>query len=177
MADERGGRRWRGAIAVTSGAVLTAGLGGCGTGGGDPDPGTTPSGSAAAAVANAAMSPGTSPTPTAQWPWAGGARLDVPAFREAVGRPGTVVLDVRTPQEFAVGHLPGAILADVSSPEFATKVDELDRSRRYAVYCRSGNRSQIALDALRRSGFSQVVELAGGIVAWTAAGGRTTSEH
>ncbi len=176
MGDERWSRRWRRtAIAVTAAGVLTTGLGGCGAGTVSPGGGTT----TAAAVATAPTSPTTSPTtsrtPATGWPWTGGARLEVPEFRAASAQPGTVVLDVRTPEEFAQGHLPGAVLADVNAPDFAAKVAALDPSRPYAVYCRSGNRSQVAVDALRQAGFSQVVDLTGGILAWTAAGGRTTT--
>lgn len=156
-------------------AALPAGLGGCAGGSASSGAGTASTGPATASTASTAAGPATGRTSAAGWRWVSGERLDVAAFREAVARPGTVVLDVRTPQEFAQGHLPGAVLADVNAPDFASRIAALDRSRPYAVYCRSGNRSQVAVDALRQAGFSQLVDLTGGILEWTAAGGQTTT--
>lgn len=81
-----------------------------------------------------------------------------------------VVLDVRTPEEFAAGHLPNAINVDVNSADFATRLADLDPLVPYAIYCRSGNRSQAALNQMRTAGFADVHHLAGGIGAWQAAG-------
>lgn len=103
------------------------------------------------------------------------APVDVAAFEAAAGRPGTTVLDVRTPAEYAAGHLAGAVNLDVQAPGFADAVDGLDRSGSYAVYCHSGNRSAVAVAYLRGHGFGQVVELAGGIAAWQAAGRPVTT--
>ncbi|MDO9590965.1 MAG: rhodanese-like domain-containing protein, partial [Microcella sp.] len=55
--------------------------------------------------------------------------------------PGTIVIDVRTPAEFASGHLEGAINIDVQSADFDSRISELDADGTYFVYCRSGNRS------------------------------------
>ena len=54
---------------------------------------------------------------------------------------GTVIIDVRTPGEFASGHLEGALNIDVQSPDFAAQVSQLDPTQEYFIYCRSGNRS------------------------------------
>src|SRR3569623_1844240 len=67
--------------------------------------------------------------------------VDVPAFAAAVAQPGTTLLDVRTPAEYAAGHLAGAVNLDVQGAGFADAVGRLDPSARYAVYCHSGNRS------------------------------------
>ncbi len=83
---------------------------------------------------------------------------------------GLVVLDVRTPEEFAGGHLAGATNIDFYAPDFRTRLDALDKDVPYLVYCRSGNRSAQAVDLMRDLGFSQVYDVQGGILAWTAAG-------
>jgi rhodanese-related sulfurtransferase len=103
------------------------------------------------------------------------APLEVAAFEAATQRPGTTVLDVRTPAEYAAGHLAGAVDLDVQSPGFADAVARLDPSGSYAVYCHSGNRSAVAVAYLVDHGFSHVVELAGGIAAWQAAGRPVTT--
>jgi rhodanese-related sulfurtransferase len=103
------------------------------------------------------------------------AHLDPAGFAEAAARPGTVLLDVRTPAEFADGHLAGATNVDMQAADFAARLATLDRSARYALYCRSGHRSGIAADQMRAAGFGDVVDLAGGITAWTAAGRPVTT--
>lgn len=103
------------------------------------------------------------------------APLDAAAFAAALETPGTTVVDVRTPEEFAAGHLAGAVNIDVQGPGFADMVGRLDPAGRYAVYCHSGNRSAVAVSYLVDHGFGHVVELAGGITAWQAAGRPVTT--
>jgi rhodanese-related sulfurtransferase len=116
----------------------------------------------------------TAGTPAATAP-AAGAELDPAAFAAALKRPGTTVLDVRTPEEFASGHLPGAVNVDVSSPDFLARVSALDPTAPYAVYCRSGNRSAAALAEMAQLGFTGAYHLAGGIGAWQGAGGEVVT--
>jgi len=80
------------------------------------------------------------------------------------------VLDVRTPEEYATGHIEGAKLVDFYEPDFAQRIDELDRGEEYVVYCRSGNRSSQATALMAEQGFTDVNDVDGGIVAWEAAG-------
>lgn len=101
---------------------------------------------------------------------AGEAALGVDEFAAVIDEPGTVILDVRTPQEYAEGHLEGAQNLDVSAPDFAQALDGLDPGASYAVYCRTGVRSAAALDIMREQGFDSLVHLEGGISAWTASG-------
>jgi len=70
---------------------------------------------------------------------------------------GTVVIDVRTPAEFASGHLDGALNIDVQSPDFAAKVSQLDPTQDYFIYCRSGNRSGQAIAQMTNMGFTSMV--------------------
>jgi len=86
------------------------------------------------------------------------------------GDPDLVVLDVRTPEEFAEAHLADAILIDIYEPDFADRIAELDRSVPYVLYCRSGNRSEEARNLMAELGFEEVYDVAGGIVGWTEAG-------
>ncbi len=67
-------------------------------------------------------------------------------------RPDDVVIDVRTPEEFAQGHLEGAINLDLTAPDFHEKIARLDPNRTYYLYCRSGNRSGLATQLLRERG-------------------------
>ena len=73
-----------------------------------------------------------------------------------------VILDVRTASEFGAGHLKGAINMDFISGEFTQKLDSLDTSKSYYVYCHSGNRSSAACKQLAKIGCKKVYNLIGG---------------
>ena len=75
----------------------------------------------------------------------------------------TAVIDVRTPAEYAEGHLEGALLMDVQGMDFAAKVATLDPAGNYVVYCRSGNRSAAAIEQMKAMGFTNLTD--GGAVA------------
>jgi phage shock protein E len=81
-----------------------------------------------------------------------------------------VVLDVRTPEEFAEGHLEGAVLVDFYAADFAEQLAALDTDVPYLVYCRSGNRSAQAMGVMEQLGFASAADIDGGIVAWADAG-------
>ena len=83
---------------------------------------------------------------------------------------GLVVLDIRTPDEFAEGHIGGSSNLDFYEPDFAASLDALDKDLPYFVYCRSGNRSSQALETMKDLGFTEVYELDGGIITWAEAG-------
>jgi phage shock protein E len=68
----------------------------------------------------------------------------------------TVIIDVRTPQEFAEGHLVGAINIDVQSPDFRDRVLAFDTAGEYFIYCRSGNRSGQAINQMFQMGFTDM---------------------
>jgi rhodanese-related sulfurtransferase len=79
-----------------------------------------------------------------------------------------VVLDVRTAAEFAAGHVPGA--RNVSHDELPARLGELAalRDKQVVLYCRSGRRTQIAEDTLRKAGFTKLLHLEGDWLAWEA---------
>lgn len=78
-----------------------------------------------------------------------------------------VVLDVRTPAEFADGHIPGAV--NIPHTELAARVAELEaaRERDIVVYCRSGSRAAAALEVLEKSGFRHLFHLKGDYTRWS----------
>lgn len=75
------------------------------------------------------------------------------------------LIDVRTPEEYALGHIPGACNMDVNADGFARKITTLDKQKPVAVYCRSGKRSKIAARELASMGF-KVYELDSGMINW-----------
>lgn len=102
-------------------------------------------------------------------------RVGVSEFAEIISAPGVTILDVRTPEEFASGHIAGAINIPVEYPDYIDRVSELDPNGIYAVYCRSGNRSQPAVAGLASVGVTGVYELESGTVGWTGEGQPLTS--
>lgn len=98
--------------------------------------------------------------------------VSAPEAQELLTTPpaGLVVLDVRTPEEHAAGHIPGSENLDFYAPDFLDRLDEFDKETPYFVYCRSGNRSATTIDAMRDLGFTEVYELGGGVITWAEAG-------
>jgi phage shock protein E len=101
-------------------------------------------------------------------PLLGAAQL---AVRQQARDPALVVLDVRTPAEYAAGHVPGAV--NVPHDQVEARLAELDplRDRDLVVYCKSGVRARLALEALGKAGFRNLWHLDGDMQGW-AAGGR-----
>jgi rhodanese-related sulfurtransferase len=135
---------------------------------------------AAGLLALTACGGGDDPTPVAeagQPPLAAGAaalpapgRVAAATAADLAADPGITVLDLRTPEEFAEGHLEGATMIDFYSSTFADEIAALDRDGEYLIYCRSGNRSGQAFSLMAQLGFEQVYDLDGGVLAWGAAG-------
>jgi phage shock protein E len=103
--------------------------------------------------------------------------LSVSAFASRVASPGVIVVDVRTPSEYASGHIANAVNIDVEDSTFDSRLAALDESAKYAVYCHSGNRSAVALQKMTAGGFTDIADLSGGISAWTAAGRPATTQQ
>ena len=98
--------------------------------------------------------------------------VDAPAALELTQENGQdlVIVDIRTPEEFAAGHIDGSVMIDFYSPDFEAQLDTLDKDAEYLVYCRSGNRSSQAMSMFKDLGFANVTELEGGIITWAEAG-------
>ncbi len=96
--------------------------------------------------------------------------FNVEQFKELLKDTTIVLLDVRTPEEFGQGHIPGALNIDVKDSLFVQNVlDQVAEHAKVAVYCRSGRRSLTAADKLCAQGYD-VVNLEGGFLAWEAVG-------
>jgi rhodanese-related sulfurtransferase len=92
--------------------------------------------------------------------------LDGKSFKEKFqSEKNAVLLDVRTSAEYNSGKIPGAKNIDIMSAGFESKVDALDKTKVYFVYCRSGARSGSACNIMASKGF-EVYNLRGGIGAW-----------
>ncbi|MFC2021677.1 rhodanese-like domain-containing protein [Chloroflexota bacterium] len=83
--------------------------------------------------------------------------------------PDFVIIDVRTPEEFAEGYIENAVNIDFYSKTFRDELDNLDKNKTYLIYCRSGGRSGKALDIMAELGFKEAYNTLGGIIAWKAA--------
>lgn len=78
-----------------------------------------------------------------------------------------IVLDVRTDAEVADGIITNAIHIDIyKGQEFISDIEDLDKSKNYYVYCRSGNRSGQACAIMEELGFENAYNLEGGILEW-----------
>ena len=86
------------------------------------------------------------------------------------GNPDFVIIDIRTPQEFSMGHIENAININFYDPDFKQKLSKLDKDKTYIVYCRTGHRSGLAMPVFRELGFKEVYEIDGGILAWVKSG-------
>ena len=121
---------WRGLTAALV-LVLLAGSGCAGSDSSDEAP--QPQASAAAATAIAEPS----------------------AVQEAIAD-GAELIDVRTPEEFAAGHLRGAENIDLAAPDFNERIGALDKAGSYVIYCASGNRAGAAIEIMRNQGFDDL---------------------
>ncbi len=79
-----------------------------------------------------------------------------------------VIIDVREPDEYAVGRIPGSTLIPLG--ELAGRTDEVPTDKPVVMVCRSGNRSAEAVQILQKAGFTNIHNMIGGMKAWTAAG-------
>lgn len=86
------------------------------------------------------------------------------------GRKDFVILDVRTPAEFAEGRIAGAVNLDFNAPNFKREVVKLDKSKTYLVHCAKGRRSDMSEKLMKEAGFERVYDMLGGMQAWRDAG-------
>lgn len=88
--------------------------------------------------------------------------------------PDFVIIDVRTPNEFAEGHIENAINVDFRSETFRDELNKLERNKTYLVYCRIGGRSGSALEIMKELNFREAYNMLGGINVWKSEGLPTT---
>lgn len=100
----------------------------------------------------------------------GATDLGATEFQTKTLESGVVTLDVRTPGEFFNGHIAGAMNIDVEGMSFNSEIEKLDKSATYAVYCRSGRRSAIAVQTMKDAGFTDLYNMKAGTEEWSAAG-------
>lgn len=84
--------------------------------------------------------------------------------------PSITVLDVRTAEEFAEGHIKGAVNIDFNADDFETKIAALDPAKPYLVHCASGGRSGQALPVFENLRFHRLYHLSSGFGGWVADG-------
>jgi phage shock protein E len=97
-------------------------------------------------------------------------------FQEALSAE-VVLIDVRTPGEYASGFIPGAVNIDFKSDDFGQRLDSLDKSRTYMLYCAGGGRSDRAAELMKEKEFKNVRSLEGGLSAWTESGLAVTKDE
>ena len=106
-------------------------------------------------------------------PAAGVRTISIDEFDRLRKESGVVVLDVRTPGEFAAGHVAGAVnlsVASEGSEHFDDEIAKLDRDKTYLVYCARGNRSAIAAQRMSKLGFTHLNDFSGGMQQWMKEG-------
>ncbi len=93
--------------------------------------------------------------------------IDARTFEQQIkGAKAPVILDVRTPKEYAAGYIEGARLMDYYEDNFSAELKKLDREKTYFVYCAAGGRSHSVYQEMIKEGFTHVVELKDGIDGW-----------
>jgi rhodanese-related sulfurtransferase len=97
-------------------------------------------------------------------------RLNSTEFENKIGTEQTILIDIRTPQEFSGGHLKNALNVNFYSPSFMEEISTLGKNKNVLIYCASGNRSGQALQKLKSNSFKSLADLEGGISSWAAAG-------
>ncbi len=93
--------------------------------------------------------------------------IDSETYNKLEAEKNTVVIDVRTPNEVSNGYIKGAdLFIDFNGGNFENEIEKLDRSKKYIVYCASGNRSAKASKVFVDKGFKEIYNLTGGIGSW-----------
>lgn len=93
--------------------------------------------------------------------------VDPQEFEKGIGQSDVQILDVRTATEFSSGHIKKALQADWTNPtQFQERIRFVDKDRPVYIYCLAGGRSHAAAEWMKQNGFTQIVELKGGINAW-----------
>jgi len=97
--------------------------------------------------------------------------IDPKTFSEKItATPNAQIIDVRTPQEFASGHLDNAVNIDWLGDNFLANAEKLDKTKPVFVYCKTSNRSPQAAKKLEELGFTTIYNMQGGLLKWDAEG-------
>jgi rhodanese-related sulfurtransferase len=96
-------------------------------------------------------------------------------IQENKGNPDFIILDVRTPAEYAGGHIENAVNIDYYANDFEEILDSYDKNKTYLMYCRTAGRSSTVMKIMQRLEFKEVYNMQGGINAWVSAGYPTVS--
>lgn len=96
--------------------------------------------------------------------------VKAPEFKKIIESGNAIVLDVRTPNEVAQGHIEGSSMINLYDKKFVEKINLMDKSKTICVYCRSGARSKTAAKVLKNNGFNKVCHLEGGLIGWQYSG-------
>lgn len=92
-------------------------------------------------------------------------------FADILDQDQATIIDVRTAEEYSAGHIEGAVNQDFyQTASFQEYLQTLDKDKPYMIYCRSGNRSGQTLEMMKEMGFTNIVDLDGGINSWQQAG-------
>ncbi len=86
-----------------------------------------------------------------------------------------IIIDVRTPDEFEEGHIENSININFYESNFEDQINNLDKGKKYLIYCRSGARSSKTLEVMRELNFNEVYDLQGGFISWNLAGYEITT--
>ena len=92
--------------------------------------------------------------------------ISIDKFQKKIATERHLLVDVRTSEEFADGHIKGAINIDYLAENFSIEIQELELESPVLLYCRSGNRSSKAMKTMKELGFKEVYNLEGGIKGW-----------
>tara|TARA_Y100001978_G_scaffold109974_1_gene98109 strand:- start:202 stop:525 length:324 start_codon:yes stop_codon:yes gene_type:complete len=101
--------------------------------------------------------------------------LDTQTWKKSLSEdPNAICLDVRTSNEYNEAHIPNSLNMDIYDPTgFMKKINDLDHTKSYFIYCKSGKRSQMACEIMQQCGFYKLFNLDGGIEDWIEKGNET----
>lgn len=91
-------------------------------------------------------------------------------IQENKNNPDFIILDVRTPAEYASGYIENAVNLDYYENDFEETLDTYDKNKTYLIYCRTANRTASVMSIMQRLEFTEVYNMQGGINAWISAG-------
>jgi len=101
--------------------------------------------------------------------------INAEEFRQKMESGDYILLDIRTEMEYQQERIADVQNINIASRDFEEKLNELDKDKKYLIYCFSGSRTQMALGIMQSLGFREVYDLSGGIQVWNMSGFNTIS--